>query len=583
MINALSQGIMEQVLTEKKIRTVYQPIISLDDGSIFGYESLSRIDIKNCSMNIEELFQLAEKLNCVWELEALCRKKSLKNAYNKPEHTRLFINVDPNVIHDEKFKNGTTAKYLRKYGLKPDEIVFEITERTSIQNPETFKKTIQHYKEQNYQIAVDDFGAEFSGINRICVLNPHFIKIDKMIVRGIDKDSFKQSLVESFVTFCRNTQIYLIAEGIETKEELQTLMRTGVSYGQGYYIQYPKESLELENKDIKEQIKAVKRQFASSYYQRSFFGDIGTICRRKETVSPDIPGTFLYEYIKKNTMITEICVIDSGEKVLGILTKDYILERFGGRYGYSLNEKKTAKDLADKEFMAVDSSVSIEAVSKMAMLRTTPKLYDAVVVTKNEKYMGVVTVKELLETAVNIQVTKAVDANPLTGLPGNSIIQEEVLRYLKEDTPFAVAYLDLDHFKAYNDAYGFNNGDLMIKALVECMKECCRNHEFLGHIGGDDFVIISRTGDLEQSCKEIIHKFSTYIKSLYTKNDWERGFICSKNREGADDVFPIATLSIAIATNHNHDYNCMEALSEELAVLKKKAKQEKGNSLYISK
>ena len=348
------------ILEGKKIRPVYQPIVSLSDGEIMGYEALSRIDLPDCSFNTEEMFHVAEATKRVWELEALCRKKSLKHAVNKPRYAKLFINVDPNVIHDEKFKEGTTCKYLQKYGLNPSDIIFEITERTSIDNEETFKQTIQHYTRQNYQIAIDDFGSEYAGLNRICVLEPHFIKIDMAIIRNIDRDTIKKSLVKSFAIFCQNANIKLIAEGIETREELATLIELGIDYGQGYYLKRPQCTLCDLDSSTKQEILQLNLTHGAADYQTSFWSNVGHICHEQKITGPDTPGYAIFEYITSDSVISEITVVDESRRVLGVLTRRRLMELFGGQYGYSLHAKKTASELMSKDFLIIDASTSIE-------------------------------------------------------------------------------------------------------------------------------------------------------------------------------------------------------------------------------
>ncbi|MDD6812741.1 MAG: GGDEF domain-containing protein [Lachnospiraceae bacterium] len=309
--------------------------------------------------------------------------------------------------------------------------------------------------------------------------------------------------------------------------------------------------------------------------------NIGTICHMDKTVSPGFLGHTLFEQINANPYINTVTVVDDKGGVLGILTRANLIELFGGQYGYSLHSKKTCGDLMQKKFLAIDASASVETVSKLAMERSTHQLYDDVIITQDEKYLGVVSVKDLLETAIAIKVMRAVDTNPLSGLPGNSSIDEKIKQCLSSHSKFAIAYLDLDNFKAYNDAYGFNNGDLMLKAVVQCMKECCNRKEFLGHIGGDDFVIISDYYELDQVCDLITQHFSASIKELYKKEDWENGFIRSKDRSGKEMLFPLATLSISIITNQKHDFPDMNAFSKELVILKKKSKHQTGHSIQI--
>lgn len=569
-----------EILNEKRIKPVYQSIVSLESGKVFGYEALSRIDLEDCSFNTEEMFHIAEELNRVWKLEELCRKKSLKYAgEGKLKGKKLFVNVDPKVMRDEKFKEGVTCKYLKKYGLRPSDIVFEVTERTSIDDADAFRHTIDHYRRQQYRIAIDDYGSEYAGVGRVCALEPHFLKIDMYVIRDINKSAIRRSMVESIVVFCESANIHVIAEGIETKEELETLVQLGVHYGQGYYLQRPQTEITDIKTEIRDEIIEYRKRYTKEKMQKSFWSNVGSVCNERETVTPEIPGNQIYEHIKNNPEISEITVVDKEKRVLGVLTRSELMELFGGRYGYSLHAKKTASDLMAKDFLTVDENSSIEVVSKMAMVRPQIQLYNDVIVTKEGKYLGRVSVKELLETAVTIQVTKAVDANPLTGLPGNVIIEEKIRKCIAESAPYAIAYIDLDNFKAYNDAYGFNNGDIMIKTVVTCMKEACNNEEFLGHIGGDDFVIIADYYELDEVCEKITQLFQESIKNLYRKEDLERGYIYSKNRNGFADTFPMATLSIAVITNKHYKFESVETFSDILVKAKKRAKQIEGNSI----
>ena len=213
----------------------------------------------------------------------------------------------------------------------------------------------------------------------------------------------------------------------------------------------------------------------------------------------------------------------------------------------------------------------------MALERDESSLYDSVVVTHNNRYMGVVTVKDLLQTAISIQGTRAVEVNPLTKMPGNIAIENEANNRIISNSKFGLIYLDIDNFKAYNDLYGFNNGDLMIKAVAECISESCMCGEFMGHIGGDDFIIITSHWELDELCKTIINKFINKIKILYTDEDLIRGRISSTDRNGNAAEFGIATLSMAVVTNRYKSFKKYDEISKELAFVKKRCKQINGN------
>ena len=140
-------------------------------------------------------------------------------------------------------------------------------------------------------------------------------------------------------------------------------------------------------------------------------------------------------------------------------------------------------------------------------------------------------------------------------------------------------YLDLDNFKAYNDAYGFENGDMMIKAVAKCIEEACGKDEFIGHIGGDDFVIISNTYNLENIFYRITESFHHCLEKLYTKEDYNRGEINSVNRHGEPERFPLASISGALFTNEKITVKSINDFSYKIALTKKESKQHSGDYL----
>ena len=231
-----------EIINEGRIYPVFQQIVSLRDGKLLGYEALSRIKGKTKIKDMEDFFKLGAIYGRTWDIEKLCRKKILQAYAEFPEDKKigkLFLNVNPLVMQDDKFKQNYTKKQLDKRNINVNRIVIEVTERNTIENLEDFKETINHYKNEGYEVAIDDVGSCYSGLNVIANSNPRYIKIDMGLVCGIDQDPMRQALVKGLVEMSNNTTFELIAEGIETEEELEMLMRLGVGYGQGYYIEKP--------------------------------------------------------------------------------------------------------------------------------------------------------------------------------------------------------------------------------------------------------------------------------------------------------------------------------------------------------
>lgn len=574
---------LNQIVEQGAIKSVFQPIISLETGEILAYEALSRITLKESLLSIDQLFDFAEDANQVWNLEKLCRSKALAKAVEKPENAKIFINVDANVILDNAFVQGFTKEFLGKYNLNAKDIVFEITERTRVddEDKEVFQEVVNHYKKQGFEIAIDDVGAKYSNLNRISCVQPQYIKIDMELIRNIHLNKSKSSIVGIMARFCKEMNYTIIAEGIESKEELETLIRLGVTYGQGYYFQKPVEQFRKIPTAVLEVLKTFREEELIRQSNHSFFGSIETICQSGLTMDVDEKAIKAYELFEKNEDLSEICVVSKEGYFCGIMTRTSILKDFGGLYGYTLHQNHTVQDILRTDALTVNADFSVETVSKMAMERIPSEVYDAVVVLKDKKYFGIVTIQNLLSTAVTIQVKKATQANPLTSLPGNIVIDNRIDSLLGDHENYAIMYLDLDNFKAYNDIYGFDSGDQMIKILANSMEAVCGVNDFLGHIGGDDFVIITRQSEPVELGKQVIKEFRKHLHKLYQKEHWEQGYIEAQNRSGQMEKYPIASVSVAIVTNRDRAYYKREELTKRIVRAKQVAKKKQGNSVVI--
>ncbi len=572
--------ILDKILEGKNIKSVYQPIVSLANGEIYGYEALSRVTKKELSINIEQMFRTADKTGRSWELETLCRTKALENSINLEEGKKLFLNVNSNIIHDKKFKEGFTKERLNEYGLNSNNIIFEITERTAIIDNNAFLASIEHYKNQNYSIAIDDVGDGYSGLNIIANVGPNMIKLNMNLIRDIDKDETKQLLCRAMVDFCKNAGIYLVAEGIETEEELKMLIKLRVDLGQGYFLGIPQDTMVNIASERIRMIKMFNEKNYNEKLKSSVYPIIGHLAKSGYTFSPDENVEDIYEMIRVNPTITEFAIVDNGITV-GFMTKSRLSEIFGGRYGFSLYSKNSIRQLINTEFLRVNFNMPIDQVSRLAMQRPFERLYEPVVVENDGKYSGIVTIKDLLDASTSVAVSTAMHSNPLTGLPGNILIEKEILNHVLGDYPYCIMYFDIDNFKAYNDAYGFQNGDMMLALLADILKECATENEFIGHIGGDDFIVICDYIEVEDFCKTVIYKFSTRVNSLYHEEDVDNGYIISKNRHGVTENFPIASLSIAGISNKIKNYQDIEDFSRDIAVLKKTCKKQIGNYYEI--
>ncbi len=196
---------------------------------------------------------------------------------------------------------------------------------------------------------------------------------------------------------------------------------------------------------------------------------------------------------------------------------------------------------------------------------------------------------KLVEVRINKiieRIRRDMSINPSTHLPGPTIIEHELSEQIRSNSEFAVAYADLDNFKAYNDYYGYYYGDAIIRLTARIIKDIvfdvCREG-FVGHIAGDDYIYIVPQDKFELVSKTIIKTFDSLIRLRYDNADLERGKISVANRNGVLEEFPILTLSIAIIINHKGMFKHVGEMSKMLADLKKATKLKPGSNYMVER
>ncbi|WP_261830631.1 GGDEF domain-containing protein [Inconstantimicrobium mannanitabidum] len=568
------------IINNNSLSTVFQPIISLKDCTILGYEALSRVSEKSYITSSEMLFEVADRFNKTLEIEELCLKNALGNARKNKLQGKLFLNINSKNLEDVNISNKLKEQFLESYLINIQNIIIEITERYLIKNIENFSNNIDKMKNNNFIFAMDDVGAGYSGLNLIAEVKPKYIKLDMKLIRNIDKDSTKQALVRGMYEFSKQSHSLIIAEGIETKDELSTLVEIGVHYGQGYLIQEPSAILSPAREDIINFVDMLNSKESNLYRSNLEKIHIKSLCKSNKTISSNMLVSKVDELLKHEPNLVEICVVEN-EFIKGIITRRSFYSKLGWQYGYSIYSSKPISAIMNTEFLYVDCNTPIHKVINLAMSRSQETLYDYITVTNKSKYYGVVTVKELIEKVMELEVQNAKYLNPLTELPGNIMIEENLNNCIQNYCNYSVLYFDIDNFKAYNDVYGFENGDKVIIILAKILRKNIKDGHFIGHIGGDDFIAVFLNWDVEEVCSKIINTFDKEVTGCYKREDLEKGYIMTANRHGVEEKFPIISLSIAAVTNKKKDYINIYELAEESSKLKKRCKQMVGSNYII--
>jgi EAL domain-containing protein (putative c-di-GMP-specific phosphodiesterase class I) len=232
---------LEEILRSEGVRTLVHPIYRLDDLSIIGYEALSRGVESGEFERPDKLFNVAYDADLVMQLERLCRRRAFQTARNLPKGRLLFINVEPEAVGDPELRDCMFTTLLEDVEIRPSDVVLEITERTAIADFGSFRATLEYLRTLGFGVAVDDGGAGYASLQVLAEVRPEWLKIDISLIRGIDADDVRRSLVASMVMFAERVGVRLIAEGIESEAQLETLRQLGVEFGQGFFFCEPVE------------------------------------------------------------------------------------------------------------------------------------------------------------------------------------------------------------------------------------------------------------------------------------------------------------------------------------------------------
>lgn len=228
------------IFENNSITTHFQPIVSLPHNEIVAYECLSRgVKADGSLMPPSLLFKLAEENDLLFFLDRLCRENALKTAAVKKITSDIFINFVPTSIYVPETCLQSTMQWARQLEYDPAKVVFEVVETHKVSDLQHLRKILDYYRAKGFRTALDDIGSGHANLVTLAALGADVIKVDMEIIRGIDADPVKQSIFGALARIASENGITVLAEGVETKEELQYVTANGAGLAQGYLFARP--------------------------------------------------------------------------------------------------------------------------------------------------------------------------------------------------------------------------------------------------------------------------------------------------------------------------------------------------------
>jgi diguanylate cyclase (GGDEF)-like protein len=565
---------LRRIMAEGLLYPVFQPILDFRVRAVLGYESLIRGPEKSPLQYPDQLFGAAARNGLTLDLEHACRDASLRAFAQQQLPGRLFLNVTPGCLRDDRLMNGYTRDLLNELGIAPNRIVIELTENQQITDMPGIQEALLDYRGRGFQFAIDDLGEGFANLRMWSELRPEFVKIDKHFVNGIASDRIKFHFVRAMQDLAEICNALLVAEGIECSEDLVCLRDMGIACGQGYFIARP------ESHPIRQlsahTLSSLGHQSPALSQLTGGSGKVPTartLARMIEPVAMNASNASVIARFEADTDLDVLPVLQ-GHQPVGMINRHSMIDRFARPFRKELFGRKSCDLFMDHAPLVVDQHASIQELAMMLSLAPKHYLFDGFIVTAHGRYIGVGSSHDLMATITEMQISAARYANSLTQLPGNVPINEHVDRMLEAEQPFVAAYIDIDNFKPYNDAFGYRRGDDVIQSLARLICEAADQQvDFVGHIGGDDFFVVFRCDDWEIRCWQIISTFAQAMGNMLGIEERLRGGYMAENRRGEFSFQALPTLSIGAVKVGPGDCESHRDVASAASAAKKQAKK----------
>lgn len=568
------------ILDQRNLSALFQPIMDIHSGDFIAFEGLIRGPADSTLHSPANLFGAAKQQGLELEIEMLSRQIVLESFAAQSLPGKLFLNVSPETLMNPNFKNGQTLAYLEKLGIDPKKVIIEITENQPTYDFEAMRSALLHYRSMGFQIAIDDLGEGFSSLRLWSELRPEFIKIDMHFVQGANADPLKQQFLRSIQSIALSSGTQVIAEGIETDAEFKVVRDIGIACGQGYFIARPNRTPPLNPPA------EVGRLINANYcveqpYNNPRSATVETILCYVEPVQPDTEIEKIFTSFTGNASLRSIPVVKNGRPV-GLINRYELVDSFSKPFRRELLGKKPCKGMMNAAPLLVEKSTPIHELSGFLSESEIRHFSDGFIITEQGRYLGIGTGQDLLREITKSQIETARYANPLTLLPGNVPINEHIEHLLQSGKSFAVCYGDLDNFKPYNDVYGYRKGDELIQFTGKLLSDVCDPaHDFIGHIGGDDFILVLQSQDWELRCNRALSCFARTSLGLLNAEHRYTGGYMTEDRQGRIIHHPLPTLSIGAAWVTPELFRSHYEIAEVATAAKKMAKKKPGNSLFV--
>ena len=571
------RGPLATLLRQQKLYPVFQPIAALGDGAIYAHEALIRGPENTHFHAPDALLQAAAHENLNFEFESHCIKAALNRWGTLGETGRIFVNISAAVLLQILKQCSCDSLMLALAStlkVAPRMLVLEITEYERVIDMDHLASVVLEIRAAGVALALDDFGDGRSSLRLWSQLKPEFVKIDKYFTKAISQHADKLKTIQALQQIAAIFDTALIAEGIETEDDLRVLRDLGINYGQGYFLGRP---ARLPREQIEEQaLKVIRDRMVAVFPEMSRAPSAGAMNRLAIIQAPVAKLTTSNNEVARvffdHPNLHAIAVID-GQRPVAIINRAWFMSQYSRLYYRELWGRKSCMLHANLEPRLIERTHNIDELVGILTSEDQRYLADGFIVIENGRYVGLGTSDQLVRSVTETRVEAARHANPLTFLPGNIPISQHIERLLAGGVEFVACYADLNNFKPFNDQYGYWRGDEMIRLVARLAQaHSDPRRDFVGHVGGDDFILLYQSDNWQVQCQQIIDEFADQAVALFDESARKVGGIQAEDRFGVVRFFPLTTLSIGAIKINSSEFTSAEQVASMAARAKHDAK-----------
>lgn len=574
---------LDELIAAQAFTLQFQPIVDVTGLSLVGHEALTRGPANSPLHSPLVLFDLAAQFDRLVALERLLVRLIARRFVELDLPGRLFVNLTADTLSGVSDSWPSLEQDLGHLGLAPQRVVVELTETRPILNLQGLQASLDLLKRLGFSIALDDLGEGFAGLRRWSELRPDYVKIDRHFVDGVAVDPLKLQFVRSITEMAASSGATVIAEGLEDEGDLRVLSRIGLKVFQGYLLgrpqAHPRGNLRADLPAMLDRLRASPALTPPAWGAELTGGDL---VRPSPTLTPAATVRDAISLLQSDPTLYVLPVLDAASRPIGVLRSTQVFRRSSERYFDELFGRRPCTSLMDPEPLVFDVSASLRQMSEAVARQDDRLLGDGFLLTRQGVFAGVGKSSDLMRAVSDLQVQTARHANPLTGLPGNIAIERHLDALLAGHSDFVVVHWDLAHFKAFNDEYGFAAGDDMIRLTGDLLRAGQDPYtDFVGHVGGDDFVQVLMGGDWEAQLQRSVQRFDASVDPMFRPEHRAAGGIDGVDRQGRPSFHPLVSLRGGALPLVPGAYPTARAIATAMTSARKESKRLGGRSAYF--